>query len=61
MQEPRAKKMIFQPFYHRKVARGGSSRYMTMNKILPDDWVIVKVEVVGREENVRIIRITKLV
>lgn len=58
---PKVKKLIETPsFYHRKVAKSGGSRYLTVSKILPPDWLIVKVEVLKFEGKECLLRITKL-
>ena len=39
-------KVDTQPFYLRKLAKSGSSRYLSVGTILPKDWEAVKVYVV---------------
>lgn len=48
------------PFWHRKIAKSGSSRYLAVGKIIPDDWLVVRVKVIKREDKVCVLEITKL-
>lgn len=48
------------PFFHRKVTRSGQSRYIAVSRMIPDDWLIVKVELKVINEKVRTLKITKL-
>jgi len=48
------------PFYHRKVSGRGGTRSMSVGRILPSDWLIVRVQVVKLEGGVCILQITKL-
>lgn len=38
-------KVDIQPYYLRKLARSGSSRYLSVGTMLPKDWEAVKVYV----------------
>ena len=48
------------PFFHRKLARSRSSRYLAVGKIVPEDWLIVRVEVKSITDKVCVLEITKL-
>lgn len=48
------------PFFHRKLAKSGGSRYLAVGRMIPPDWLIVKVEVTKRGDRVCILKITKL-
>ena len=60
MPETKVRNEKGQPFFHRKIARGRATRYMTMNKILPNDWEFVRVRLLKTEDKVRVLEITKL-
>lgn len=47
--------------YHiRKLARSGNSRYLSVGKILPADWVAVKVFVVSQDRGVATLRLEQI-
>uniref|UniRef100_A0A6M3LVK1 Uncharacterized protein n=1 Tax=viral metagenome TaxID=1070528 RepID=A0A6M3LVK1_9ZZZZ len=48
------------PFYHRKVARSGGSRYISVGNVLPKDWHIVKIRVQRLGDRVCVLELTKL-
>ena len=45
---------------YRKLAKSGGSRYLAVGKILPEDWLIVKVSIEKLEDTVCLLRIEKL-
>lgn len=45
---------------YRKIAKSGGSRYLAVGKILPEDWLIVKVSIEKLEDTVCLLRIEKL-
>jgi len=47
-------------FYHCKIAKSGGSRYLAIGKILPKDWVIVRVSVVRLDGKVCVLSIQKM-
>lgn len=49
-----------QPFYHRKLARSGGSRYLAVSKLLPEDWIIVKIRVAKQSDERYLLEVTKL-
>jgi len=58
--EKQTKPVKQEPFYHRKVAKSGGSRYLAVGKILPEDWLIVRVTIVKLEGRTCILEITRL-
>jgi len=48
------------PFFHRKLAKSGGSRYLAVGRMIPPDWLIVKVKVAKLEGKVCVLEITKL-
>lgn len=48
------------PFYHRKLVRSGSTRTLSVGRILPTDWLIVKLRVVKMEGRTCLLEIIKL-
>lgn len=48
------------PFFHRKVGRRGATRSLSVGKILPTDWYLVKVRVIKLEGKTCLLEITKL-
>lgn len=48
------------PFYHRKVAKSGGSRYILVGNILPKDWLIVKIKPLKLKGRVCVLELTKL-
>uniref|UniRef100_A0A6H2A4P3 Uncharacterized protein n=1 Tax=viral metagenome TaxID=1070528 RepID=A0A6H2A4P3_9ZZZZ len=48
------------PFFHRKIAKSGNSRYLAVGKILPEDWHVLRVEVAELKDKHCILQITKL-
>lgn len=43
-----------------KISKSGGTRYLAMGKILPEDWLIVKVSIEKLEDTVCFLRIEKL-
>lgn len=56
--QPKLKKQ--EPFYHRKLARSGGSRYLAVGKLLPEDWLYVRVIIREMKEKACILEIIKL-
>lgn len=48
------------PFFHRKLARSGGSRYLAIGRMIPEDWLMVRIEVKKLEDKVCVLEITKL-
>ncbi len=42
---------------YRKIAKSGNSRYLSVGKILPEDWLVVKVSIEKLEDTVCVLRI----
>jgi len=47
-------------FILRKVARSGSSRYISVNKLLPDNWQAVKVYVIEITGDYCVLKLVKI-
>jgi hypothetical protein len=60
VQGAKLKTQAERPFWHRKIARSGGSRYLAIGKMIPLDWLVVRVEMLRLEGKVCDIRITKL-
>jgi hypothetical protein len=45
---------------YKKVSTSGQSRYLSVTKIIPVDWIIVEVTTVSLENNVLTLRIRKV-
>lgn len=48
-------------FYPRKIGKAGSTRTLSVGKILPSDWAVVKVTIEKLEGNICILKIERLV
>ena len=48
-------------FYPRKIGKAGHTRTLSVGKILPSDWAMVKVSVLKLEGKECILRIEKLI
>lgn len=47
-------------FYPRKVVKQGSSRTIAVGKILPADWLVVRIVVVERSNNSYVLRLDRI-
>jgi len=47
-------------FYPRKVVKQGGARTISVGKILPSDWQMVKISVVERAERVCVLKLEKI-
>jgi len=47
-------------FYHCKIAKSGGSRYIAIGRILPKDWIIVRLSVERLDDKVCLLRIQKM-
>jgi len=48
------------PFFHRKLAKSGGSRYLAVGRMIPPDWLIVKIRVLKQDIKTCVLEITKL-
>jgi len=46
--------------YHRRVVKSGGARTLSVGKILPADWLIVKIKVIEFNEEEYVLKISKL-
>jgi len=60
VQPQKVKERVQPPFYHRKLAKSGGSRYLAVGGILPKDWLIVKIVPTRLSDTVFTLEITKL-
>lgn len=62
MVQQKQRKVKGQPtFYHRKMAKSGGSHYLNMARIIPNDWVIVRLTVMAEAEKTRFLKIERIV
>lgn len=47
-------------FYHRKLTPSGGTRTLSVGRILPSDWLIVKIQVLKQDDRVCVLEFTKL-
>jgi len=57
---PKIKRKKANSFYPRKLVGSGGTRTLSLGKILPGDWTMVKVSVLKREGNECILKLEKL-
>lgn len=48
------------PFLLRKVAKSGSSRYISVNKLVPNDWQAVKAYVIESKGDYCVLKLVKI-
>lgn len=60
IEKRKVSKQASSQFYHRKLARAGSTRYLAVGKILPSSWSFVQVEVKGLTDKECLLKISKL-
>jgi len=48
-------------FYSRKIGKAGHTRTLSVGRILPSDWLVVKVEVLKLEGKECILKIERLI
>lgn len=48
-------------FYPRKIGKAGGTRTLAVGKILPPDWLVVKVSVLTQTDKAYILKIEKLI
>lgn len=48
------------PYSYRKIGKRGGTRSISIGRILPPDWLIVKLKVIELKDKVCILQITKL-
>jgi len=59
--ERKVRKLNEKPFYSRRIGKAGATRTLSVGRILPSDWTIVKVVVEKLEGEECVLRITRLV
>ncbi len=47
-------------FYLRKLAKSGGSRYLSVGKILPEDWQAVKVYVIQLKKGICVLKLEQI-
>lgn len=47
-------------FYHCKIAKSGGSRYIAIGRILPKDWIIVRLSVKRLDDKACLLHIQKM-
>ena len=57
---PKVKQKKTNSFYPRKLVGSGGTRTLSLGKILPSDWAMVKVSVLKREGNECILKLERL-
>jgi len=53
-------KILSKPFTIRKIAKSGNSKYLSISKIVPDDWIAVKVFTEKLEGGVCILKLEQI-
>jgi len=51
---------VAEPYTIRKLAKSGNSRYLSIGRVVPSDWVAVKVFVVGLKDGVCTLRLEQI-
>ena len=52
--------VLSKPFTIRKIAKSGSSRYLSIGTLLPSDWVAVKVFIEKLDGGVCVLRLEQI-
>lgn len=45
---------------YKKVSKSGKARYLSVTKLVPEDWIIVEVTTVSLENNILSLRLRKV-
>jgi len=53
-------KVLSKPFTIRKIAKSGNSKYLSVSRIVPDDWIAVKVFIEKLEGGVCILKLEQI-
>ena len=60
-QKPKVKRALAGEFYPRKLSKTGGTRMLSVGRVLPKDWQMVKLEVVKLEGDECILKLVRLI